>query len=457
MFVKSMISPFSFYKLSVAGTFVRSCRSFTGSSVSRAAAACTTARHRRPNCIEEVYTTLTWTRALSAIEARQNLPRVFQQQRNYTSTTDRIGTSDLVGANTMNGSNKKARIETSGDGDAAKFEEVYHTLVNEIITEDEANPEIADAAKRFRKMLDYNVPHGKRNRGLTVINAFRHLAQPDQLTDDNVLKAMVMGWCVEWLQAYFLIADDIMDQSKTRRGQPCWFRQPDIGMDAINDSFYVEACIYKFLKRHILREPYYADVLELFHETTYQTVVGQSLDLITSPESNRDLNRFTQQRYDAIVKWKTAFYSFYLPVALAMYMVGIENEESHRNAKTILLTMGHFFQVQDDYLDCYGDPSVIGKIGTDIEENKCGWLVVQALQRVTPQQRLIIEENYGFDDASKVSKIKELYRELDITSVYKAYEEKSYQDLMQLIENHSGSLPKEMFVAYAKRIYKRQK
>ena len=68
-----------------------------------------------------------------------------------------------------------------------------------------------------------------------------------------------------------------------------------------------------------------------------------------------------------------------------------------------------------------------------------------------------LQENYGIDDASKVAKIKELYRELDLSSVYKEYEEKSYQDLMKLIDQHSGSLPKEMFIAYAKRIYKRKK
>lgn len=65
----------------------------------------------------------------------------------------------------------------------------------------------------------------------------------------------------------------------------------------------------------------------------------------------------------------------------------------YRQAKTILLEMGHFFQVRDDYLDCYGDIETIGKSGTDISEGKCSWLVVVALQRVTPEQRKILEVN----------------------------------------------------------------
>lgn len=46
---------------------------------------------------------------------------------------------------------------------------------------------------------------------------------------------------------------------------------------------------------------------------------------------------------------------------------------------------------KDDYLDCYGDPEVIGKIGTDIQENKCSWLVIQALKKATESQREILE------------------------------------------------------------------
>lgn len=45
-----------------------------------------------------------------------------------------------------------------------------------------------------------------------------------------------------------------------------------------------------------------------------------------------------------------------------------------------MMKMGRYFQIQDDYLDCFGTPEQIGKIGRDIEENKCGWLAVQALK-----------------------------------------------------------------------------
>ena len=58
-----------------------------------------------------------------------------------------------------------------------------------------------------------------------------------------------------------------------------------------------------------------------------------------------DLGRFTEKRYRSIVKYKTAFYSFYLPMAAAMCVVGIAGEKEHVNAKKVLLEMGEFFRI----------------------------------------------------------------------------------------------------------------
>lgn len=57
--------------------------------------------------------------------------------------------------------------------------------------------------------------------------------------------------------------------------------------------------------------------------------------------------------------------------------------------------MGYFFQVQDDFLDCFGNPEITGKIGTDIQENKCTWLSVLCMQRAARDQKEIMKECYG--------------------------------------------------------------
>ncbi len=248
-----------------------------------------------------------------------------------------------------------------------------------------------------------------------------------------------------------------MDDSVTRRGQPCWFRLDDVKLVSINDSFLLESCVYKILKKYFGAEAYYPQLVDLFIEVTRQTELGQLLDLTSQPLGGPiDLTRFTLDRYTSIVKYKTAFYSFYLPVALGMIVSGITDPHSYATARKILLIMGEYFQIQDDYLDCYGAPEVIGKVGTDIQDNKCSWLVVQALDRVTPKQRRVLEENYGQHDLKKVSKVKKLYEELDLATVFAQYEENSYRDIQTLLAQISD-IPAEVFQFLLRKIYKRSK
>jgi farnesyl diphosphate synthase len=93
-------------------------------------------------------------------------------------------------------------------------------------------------------------------------------------------------------------------------------------MIAINDAFVLESIIYKLIKINFKSHPSYIDFIELLHETTYQTELGQLMDLLTAPEGCVDLSKFSKEKYSYIVEYKTAYYSFYLPVALAMQYAG---------------------------------------------------------------------------------------------------------------------------------------
>lgn len=139
-----------------------------------------------------------------------------------------------------------------------------------------------------------------------------------------------------------------MDQSETRRGKPCWYKENDIGLAAFNDGILLESGVFLLLRKHFRDQPYYLELIELFLDVSispnksnkqqfvhviivsnllplfqvlFKTSMGQSLDLLTSHNGKHDLNNFSADRYSAIVKYKTAYYSFYLPVACAMYMV----------------------------------------------------------------------------------------------------------------------------------------
>ncbi|KAI0783522.1 farnesyl-diphosphate synthase [Abortiporus biennis] len=350
-----------------------------------------------------------------------------------------------------------------------KFEHVFSVIREELLTHFDGEGMPKDASQWYRSNLDYNVPGGKLNRGMSVVDTVEIL-KGSALTDDEYFKAAVLGWCIELLQAFFLVSDDIMDSSVTRRGQPCWYRNEHVGLIAINDAFMLEGAIYFLLKKHFRSTSYYVDLLELFHETTYQTEIGQLIDLITAPEDHVDLNKFSLEKHRLIVIYKTAYYSFYLPVALAMYMSGIRptsgDKDGYALARSILIPLGEYFQIQDDYLDFAGTPEQIGKIGTDIIDNKCSWCINTALAYATPEQRAVLDQNYGRKDAEAEKKVKTVFEEVGVRQKYAVYEEDAYKRIMGLIETIPAGglgrdgevkLKREVFKSFLDKIYKRQK
>lgn len=337
------------------------------------------------------------------------------------------------------------------------FMAVFPDLVRELTVEG-PYAKVPVVSRHLARCIQYNVPNGKKNRGLVVPATYR-LLRPSHSADD-LRRAYILGWCVEFLQAFFLVTDDVMDGSTTRRGQPCWHLKESLGAAAFNDSILLEASVYNIIDRHFAQLDCYPDLLREFHGAASHTAVGQSLDLLTSApkEGKVDLDSYNMDRYNDIVKYKTAYYSFALPVGLGMRLAGIHEEKLHKLSRKVLLEMGHFFQVQDDFLDCFGDPAVTGKHGTDIRDGKCSWLIVVALQRANKQQRAVLKECYGSSSEGDVARVKAIYEELKIPRVFRNYEEESYLDIRTHIDQLPGAgevIPPQIFTTFLERIYKR--
>ena len=310
----------------------------------------------------------------------------------------------------------------------------------------------------YKKSLEVNTLGGKCNRGMSVPDSVS-LLLGKPLSEEEYFKAATLGWLIELLQAFFLVSDDMMDSSITRRGKPCWYRQEGVGMVAINDALLIESAIYQLLKKHFRSHPRYLEMMELLHEVTYQTELGQLCDLLTAPEDVVNLDNFSMEKYSFIVIYKTAYYSFYLPVALALLMLDLGTPKNLKQAEDILIPMGEYFQIQDDYLDNFGLPEHIGKIGTDIMDNKCSWLVNQALKQATPEQRKVLEDHYGRKDKAHEAEVKKLYDEMNIKKLYEDYEEKRVGEIKNMINqiDETEGLKKVAFEAFLAKIYKRSK
>ncbi|KAL6651893.1 hypothetical protein ACP70R_010818 [Stipagrostis hirtigluma subsp. patula] len=352
-----------------------------------------------------------------------------------------------------------AAEQGGGGGQQTKerFLRAYERLKSELLNDRAFNFDFTEETRQWvAKMLDYNVPGGKLNRGLSVIDSYMLLREGTEVDDEDFYLACVLGWCVEWLQASALVLDDITDNAYTRRDNLCWYMLPTVGLSAINDGVLLKCHVQAIIKRYFREKFYFLDLLELWNEIGLQTAMGQMLDLITTHTGAKDLARYRIQGYRRIVKYKTSYYSFYLPVACALLLNGAKLSD-YVELKNLLIEMGVYFQIQDDYLDCFGDPEVIGKVGTDIEDYKCSWLIVQAMELANENEMKILYESYGKSDPECVAAVKNVYKELYIEDIFLEYESRVYKHLVSTIDAEPDRAIREILKSFLKKIYRRKK
>lgn len=230
-----------------------------------------------------------------------------------------------------------------------------------------------------QNMLNYNLQGGKFLR-LSFFRRSLSLLLPNE-PPAFYDKA---GWCIELLQAYFLINDDIIDNSEIRRGHPAWYKMH--GLSAISDSITIRRLIYLTLQEFKTHVNFF-EILKLFNFTECITWYGQCLDDL--PKSLCD---YTEESYRDQVLTKTTNYTFVLPVKLAHLLA---MKEYLPVCDGIMCDVGFLFQFQDDYLNYF--PEKANKSGTDLEEKKVTWFIIELLKdgKKDMVEKYLMSGDYG--------------------------------------------------------------
>ncbi|XP_055691267.1 farnesyl pyrophosphate synthase-like [Lutzomyia longipalpis] len=297
--------------------------------------------------------------------------------------------------------------------------------------------------------MEYFMPRNVLYNGIATAESYKILAPKAKQTPKDIKLANYLGWCFEMLGDSCNIVDDIMDQSETRRNQPCWHNVDGIGLSAINDALLLETSALYILKKHFGKLDCFLQLLDIFHDLSFSSQLGQQAEA----RSAQNVNNFTVENFESIAMNLITNFTGYIPVALAMTLAGYPNLEPLQEARAIHKDLGLFYIVQNDYMDCFGDPEVTGKVGTDIQEGKCRWLSFACMEVATPEQKATMKAHYGKDSAESVAIIKQLYIDLNLPKIYDEYTTKIHERLMMNIANLSDEGLRKVFLKFAETIY----
>ncbi|OXA63588.1 Farnesyl pyrophosphate synthase [Folsomia candida] len=302
-------------------------------------------------------------------------------------------------------------------------EDAFKLVIDELMEEIVWHPthEDVDVATWLLKMVDYNVPRK------------------------------------DTFAASFYIPEDIIRGSVTRRGQLCWHLVDEVGKAAVNDAFLLQSVMYFILDLHFKGKACHKYLTKLFHKCFFNTTLGQNMD--SRIGKAQGFKEFTMENYYRISKYKVGYFSFYLPIASSWILQadGTPKEEELKLIEEIALEMGHLFQVQDDYLDCFGNPNVTGRYGTTIQGNCSSWFIIMALKKMDCEQERVLKEHYGKPGSERVHRVIKVFRDLDLVEEYRQYEIKCYKAIMKKITKLPESIPALYFSETLDLILKREK
>lgn len=271
---------------------------------------------------------------------------------------------------------------------------------------------------------------GKRLRPTLLLMAY-------SLYSDNVDSALPAAIGLETYHNHTLLHDDLMDHADMRRGMPTVHKKWDENTAVLSgDTMLIMAF------RHIMncRNPRTPQAIDLFARTAQEICEGQQYDV--NFEQRTDV---TVEEYIEMIRLKT---SVLLACAAKMgaLLAGAPEEDAdtlYRFAEKV----GLAFQLQDDYLDVYGDPAVFGKkIGGDILCGKKTFLLINAFNRADADTKARLTDllaDTAMPAADKIAAVTDIYNHLDIPALTLQAIERHYAEAHAEIVRLS--LPEELW------------
>lgn len=285
---------------------------------------------------------------------------------------------------------------------------------------------------------------GKRIRPTLMLLAYN-------LYKENPEDILMNACALETYHNYTLLHDDLMDNADMRRGHLTVHKKWNDNTAILSgDSMLVLAfqrmmqCDTKHLK----------DILDLFTVTALEIGEGQQYDM--EFETRNDVK---EEEYIEMIRLKTS-----VLLACALKIGAILADASAEDAENLYKfgeQIGLAFQLQDDYLDVYGDSKVFGKeIGGDITSNKKTYMLINAFNKANDAQRKELTRWVSardFDRNEKVDAVTRLYNEIGIDQLaqdkiaYYFGQSKKFLDAVNVPEEKKEELRK-----YAQKMMKRQ-
>jgi len=235
-------------------------------------------------------------------------------------------------------------------------------------------------------------------------------------------EALDLAYAIELFHNFTLVHDDIMDEAPTRRGRPSVHTEYSIPSAILTgDAMLIE--VYERLGNLDYANP--LEMVMILSGVAREVCEGQSMDM--DFETREDVSI---AEYLKMIELKTAVL---LGAAIEMgAKLAGASQKDQEHLRKYATNSGISFQIQDDYLDVYGDPEVFGKkVGGDIIQGKKTYLYLRALDLLEAEDKEGLRQLYNradLDEAEKVTRVRAIFDELFLPN-YCEEVKKAYHDL----------------------------